>query len=104
MSYYESHITIEPVFDEDLDKVTHIAESQRFKVAKLLMKKRAEDTEERSKYDTFMTGHSQEYNDLEERMKGCINTLISKGYKVWRYKIEHVVLDSREFDALELLL
>lgn len=67
------------------------------------MKKRQEDTEERSQYDTFMTGHSKDYNDLEDRMLLIINTLQSKEFKVWRYKIEHVVLDSREIDSLGVL-
>ena len=78
--------------------------SNNFKVADLLMKKRSADTEERSQYDTFMTGHSKEYEDLEIRMKRCIGTLLAGQFQVWRYKIEHVILDSREFDILELLL
>lgn len=102
--YYESHITIEPVFDDVLTTVTQIAGISKFKVAKLLMKKRKEDTEERSQYDTFMTGHSDSYESLAKRMNDAIHNLQHTGIKVWRYKIEHVVLDSRIDDELNLLI
>ena len=102
--YYESHITIEPVFDDVLARVMQIASDNNFKVAKLLMKKREEDTEERSQYDTFMTGHSDSYATLADRMNSAIRNLQDKGFKVWRYKIEHVVLDSRINDDLHLLI
>lgn len=102
--YYECHITIEPVFGDQLQVVKAIAEYAHFKVAHLLMKKRDEDTEVRSKHDTFMTSHHKEYFILEERMKRLIFVLKETGFKVWRYKIEDILLDSRIKDELELLV
>lgn len=60
-SYYESHITIEPIFDEDLAKVREIANKYGFILAELLMQKRKEDSAERSKYDTFLTSRAKDY-------------------------------------------
>lgn len=40
MFYYESHITIEPVFDDKLELASNIAIKYKFKVASLLMQKR----------------------------------------------------------------
>lgn len=101
--YYECHITIEPLFDEQLEQVKELVIPYKFKVAELLMKKRSEDTEERSQYDTFMTSHSQHYAELEERMIQLIFTLQGNGITVWRYKIEDVVLDSKINDMLGVL-
>jgi len=101
--YYESHITIEPVFDERLQKAKDIADLFGFKVAALLMKKREEDTETRSKYDTFMTGHGTELSFITARTKFCIEMLKERGFTVWRYKIEDTVMDSRIDDVLGLL-
>ena len=47
--YYEAHITIEPLFDEQIMPVYAIAACHKFRLAELLMKKRSEDTPERSK-------------------------------------------------------
>lgn len=67
--YLESHITIEPVFDDSLDLVRITAKQYGFKIADLLMKKRSSDTEERSAHDTFMTSHSKDMNDIVERTR-----------------------------------
>lgn len=101
--YYESHITIEPVFDAKLERASSLAKEHGFKIAELLMKKRAEDTPERSQHDTFMTGHSAEYVDLKVRMINLIVALKENGFTLWRYKIEGVVMDSRTEDTLRLL-
>lgn len=101
--YYEAHVTIEPVFDARLDDARDIAESYSFRLADLLMKKREADTEERSKHDTFMTGHGKQFEDIERRMIGLIHALQRGGFKVWRYKIEDTILDSRIVDKLGLL-
>lgn len=101
--YLECHITIEPVFDDRLEHVKSIAENNNFKVAALLMQKRETDTAERSKYDTFMTGHSKTLADIQQRMVKCITDLKNAGFKVWRYKIEDTIMDSRSYDELGLL-
>lgn len=101
--YYESHITIEPVFDVALENAKCLAQSKNFRVADLLMKKRAEDTPQRSAYDTFMTGHSVNRQDIIDRTKELVLLLQSAGVKVWRYKIEETICDSRNEDVYGLL-
>lgn len=97
--YYEAHVTIEPVFDERLDKFVLLCKEHKFYVATLLMQKRKEDTEERSKYDSFCTSHGQDENELKQRMFSLLDTLKKESYQVWRYKIEIVPLDSRYNDS-----
>lgn len=101
--YYEAHITIEPVFEEHLEFLKNLSKSYKFRVAELLMKKRLEDTGERSKYDTFMTGHGTDYEDICRRTQSVIVYLKASGFKVWRYKIEDTLLDSRTEDVFNLL-
>lgn len=100
---YESHITIEPVFDERLQKFERLCRIFHFKAANLLMKKREKDSLERSMYDTFATGHSSDLDELKGYMKWLIITLKNHNYKVWRYKIEEIILDSKASDELNLL-
>lgn len=101
--YFECHITIEPVFDDELDHVKQIASRYKFRVADLLMKKDREATETRSEKDTFMTSHSQDLLDMKERMICAVKDLRVNGYKVWRYKIEDIVIDSRKDEVYKLL-
>lgn len=101
--YYEAHITIEPVFDNNRDFAADIANQYNFKLAHLLMKKRSADTEERSDKDTFMTGHSKNLTDISERTKALVTHLKAEGFKVWRYKIEDTLVDSRTDDQWRLL-
>ena len=100
--YLEAHITIEPVFDTKLLRAKHLAEVHGFKIADLLMKKRTEDTEERSSKDTFMTTHSKLLCDIKSRTEKLVIDLKLAGFKVWRYKIEDIVMDSRIDDELNL--
>jgi len=102
MLYLESHITIEPVFEDKLLLASEIAKKYNFKVADLLMKKRETDSEERSKYDTFMTGHSQDKQDLTQRTINLVKELQETGFKVWRYKLEEAFVDSRIEDEFLL--
>lgn len=102
--YYESHVTIEPVLDEDrLALAKELASKFNFKVANLLMQKRAEDTPERSKHDTFMTGHGKECRDIEHRTIGLVKTLKANGFVVWRVKLEDTLWDTRTSDVFGLL-
>mgnify|MGYP000013416462 CR=1 FL=1 len=93
--YFEAHITIEPVFDQQLALAETIAKRHGFRIADLLMLKRVADTPERSQYDTFMTGRSTDYADLFCRTEDCVFSLQSCGFQVWRYKIENTLLDVR---------
>jgi len=101
--YYESHITIEPTDENGRVKIQEIITPTGFKLAKLLMQKRSVDTPERSKYDTFCTGHSTDLQEIMSMMVACIWCLQQAGFKVWRYKIESVIIDSRNEDVLNLL-
>lgn len=103
IKYFESHITIEPVFDEKLIEVEQIAKRHGFKVANLLMQKRVDDTPIRSKHDTFMTGHSHNVDDLMQRTSDAIIDLKDNQFKVWRYKIESALIDSKINDEYNLL-
>lgn len=96
--YLEAHVTIEPVFDERRDQATEIAKRHGFKLAHLLMQKRSTDTPERSKHDTFMTGHSKTLHDIQTRLHSLIMDLKFNGFKVWRYKVEDTIFDSRHED------
>ena len=93
--YYECHITIEPVFDEVLETVKNIAKTYQFKVADLYMQKDRQGTAERSQKDTFMTSHSTNLNDIKSRMRFCQEELELAGIKVWRCKVEDIVLDEK---------
>ena len=100
--YLECHVTFEPVFGEDLERLTRIAERNGFKVADLLMQKRLSDTAERSKHDTFMTGHGQDMPEMIGRTCSLVNEATDAGFKIWRYKIEKAVVDSRHEDVFNL--
>ncbi len=103
MIYFECHITIEPVFGEELENLKQLARSFGFRVASLMMQKRTDDTPERSKNDTFMTATNTSYDTLSESMVSCIKSLQVARYKIWRYKIEDIKVDSRFQDVHNLL-
>lgn len=98
--YFESHITVEPVFEERLEQFVMLCKQQNFQVAKLLMQKRASDNPERSKNDSFCTGYSQSIDDLQERMVKLLSSLKENNFQIWRFKIENIVLDSRHDDKI----
>lgn len=102
--YLEAHITIEPIFDEDLERVKELLKDTPFKLADLFMQKSRSATPERSNKDTFMTAHSKGSKhwfgvDLQKTVK----LLQSNGIIVYRYKIEEILIDSRSKDEYNLL-
>lgn len=90
--YYEVHVTIEPVFDEELYRITMLAKNYRFKVADLLMQKSVNSPAKPSTLDTFMTAHAKTYDEAYELMENLSENL---EVKILRKKIEHVVYDTR---------
>jgi hypothetical protein len=100
---YESHVTVEPVFDDRLELFKQVCSEHKFRVAKLLMKRNGSASLEDSQKDSFCTGHAKNPGELMFRMSQLIIDLKARGFSVWRYKIEAVVLDSRHSDDLGLL-
>jgi hypothetical protein len=93
--YYESHVTIDPT--DVVGKLERIATDYKFKLAKLYMDKGGVN---QSGIDMFMTGHGTLLPDLIERMESLIRDLQFNGYKVRRYKIEAVIIDSRKYSGV----
>ena len=90
---FEGHVTIEPVFDADREKADQLAKLYGFKLADLLMQKKRSALPERSDKDTFMTGHSADFDSLKARMENLGRDLRAAGFSVWRYKIEEILWD-----------
>lgn len=93
--YFEAHITVDPVFGNDLEAFKEISARYQFRVADLLMQKRQEDTPERSKFDTFCTGRGTDYMDIKTRMCRLVFDLQTRCIKVRRYKLENTLIDER---------
>lgn len=93
--YFEAHVTVEPIYGVRLQTFEAIANHYGFRVADLLMKKRPDDTPERSQFDTFCTGRSKFYADLHLRTINLIKSAQENSIRVWRYKIENTILDVR---------
>ena len=88
--YYESHVTIEPVFDEKLERFVSLCTSRGFRVAKLLMQKGVANDK-----DSFCTGQSKDIDELRHRMILLVDSLLDNEFTIYRYMIEAVVLDVR---------
>lgn len=93
--YYECHVTIEPVFDERLDKFKRICEKYKFRAADLFLQKRKEDLPTRSSKDSFCTSKGLDFEEIKVRMKQLVEDLRKESCQVWRQKIEAVILDDR---------
>ena len=94
-TYYESHVTVEPVFGMQLDILTILAGRHGFKVADLLMLRDRTERAERSDKDSFCTGRGPDYAELYARMNDLRIELVTSGIQVWRCKIEAVLYDQR---------
>lgn len=93
--YLEAHVTISPVFGEEREHASVIAQNFGFKLAHLVMLKN-QGPDKPSQRDTFMTGHDQNIDHLASRTTQLVKRLKDSGFKVWRYKIESCVIDSRQ--------
>lgn len=93
--YYESHITIDPAFDERRNIAAIIANKYKFKLAHLILRKCVDDLEEQFQDDTFMTSQGKVYKDIMTRTTNLIMELHDYGFVVRRYKIEDTIEDSK---------
>ncbi len=89
---YECHITTEFVSPTSADygRLCGIAKEFKFAVAKLY-----KANKQTSDLDTFMTGHSDSFEDMKQRMESLCAKLKLYDFPVIRYKIEEILLDSR---------
>lgn len=87
--YFESHITIDPILDNDrLAAVKEAVAPLGFRVAKLLLQKGLI-----SNLDSFMTARDKDYATILKNTQNAVALLKQEGYGVRRYKIENILLD-----------
>jgi len=94
-TYYESHVTFEPLYGAELTKLEQVARRHGFRVADLVMLRDRTETALRSNKDTFCTGRGPDYEELFARMNDLRVDALAIGVKVWRCKIEGVLYDQR---------
>lgn len=101
--YYECHITIDPVLDNDkLKTLKELSKSCNFRVAELLMKKNGEYA--LSDMDSFLTARDPDKHDIHNKMVKMCELLKDNEFVIRRYKIEYAYLDSKSMgDIYELL-
>lgn len=93
--YYEAHVTVEPLDGDALDRFRATCAEYDFRVADLFMR-----SGKRSDVDSFCTGRHVDYGVLALRMFDLVSSLKRAGVKVWRWKIESALLDSKRDDSL----
>jgi hypothetical protein len=97
---FECHVTIDPVFGEDRDKLARYVEHYQFKLAELVMVKDAASPMSPSQRDSFMTGHANSYDALFVRGMNLLIGLRGLGFNVRRFKIEEILFDTKYGDPM----
>ncbi len=94
---FECHITIEYIEPgtTEHDNLKSAADHYGFRVARLY-----KWNKEHSDLDTFMTGHDSDYDNILDKMRNLVDTLETMEYTVTRYKIEQILLDSKNGDSI----
>ena len=86
--YYECHVTVEPIeFEEPRALFDTICREFKFWTSEWILKKDG--------YHFFATSRSTGLAEMQHRMIALMEALISNGFKIWRYKIEDTVVDSK---------
>lgn len=95
---FEAHVMLEAVFDNRRNELERIAATHSFRPAKLFMQRGVP-----SNLDTFCTGHSNSLIEITNRLGACLTALRAAHFAIYRYKIEAILLDSRENDEMKVL-
>lgn len=101
--YFESHITIEPVFGEMREKAEEAIKDAKFRMADLVMKKGVGQTETPNQEDSFCTGRGSDFNELMYRTQLAGQALKNLGIKVYRYKLENTLIDTKIANTPDVL-
>jgi hypothetical protein len=91
---FECHITVDPVFGDELLELKKLATEHGFRVAELLMKKGNAELIQ-SELDSFLTGRDEQWDSMRNRMISLHKLLTARGYRVRRRKIEMIIIDER---------
>lgn len=102
MQKFEAHVTVEPLFNERRKQFEEICGRHGYKAANLVMIKK-EGAATPSNRDTFCTGYGDAVSDMKFVLRKFVPELRKAGIKVWRYKIEAIIVDSKFKDELALM-
>ncbi len=81
--YYEAHITLEPIFDEQREMLVALYRDYGFHVAELLIRRRQNDLPECFRDGSFATGRSKTLEDLKGRMLALMDELTRQALNAW---------------------
>jgi hypothetical protein len=101
--YFEVHITLDPVFDQQRNLAAAIGLRWGFRLAELIMRKETGAPEQPHQDDTFMTARGTDWNETRRRTIATVLDLQRAGFKVRRYKVENTLVDSNYEDRYQLL-
>ena len=89
---FESHVEVHK-YPESLEgEAIYIAHKHDFRVSTFSDADRT----------VFINGRGKQYGELSDRMSMLILDLHTRGFKIKRYKIEEVLMDSKEKDHLQV--
>lgn len=86
--YFEAHITIAPVTDDQKVALMELGHLYGYRMATFLLKKGSTAVP-----DDFFTARGTSYDDLLYKTLQCVLALKDLGVTVKRYKIENTLLD-----------
>lgn len=89
---FEVHINVPLTAGPARIELDELARSGRFKLSDM------DGHEHGEKRETILTTHGQDYVETQQRTLDMCLALHKAGYELIRYKIEHVIVDSRVKD------
>lgn len=99
--YFESHVTVDPLEGNELERFKRACEEYGFRVADLVMIKNGHT--QRSTKDAFCTTRDKNFASIKFRTINLVEACKRQGIKVRRYKIEDTLVDSKINDEYELI-
>lgn len=94
---YEVHINVPLCAGPARVELDQLARACRFKLSDM------DGHEHGEKRETILTTHDRHYVDAQDRTRHMCLLLKTSGFELIRYKIEHVLIDSRVNDIWELI-
>lgn len=97
--YYETHVTIDStdLTEDRVEELFSIAKEVDFRVSKFIMLKSPDAP------DAFISGRAEDYMEAVVALRKVIFILQKNFFKIKRYKIEDVIIDSNKDDYFKLL-